>query len=269
MKLSFAISAEATSFGPMALASDFGTSVAQLASLGYEGIEVGVRDPAKFDVRNATELFSKQHVLVPAIGTVQAYLDDHLSFTDPDESVRGKAISRVESHIALAREFGALVNLGLVRGRLQKGVSAEQAHAYLLTAYKRLAATAARNDVRLMIEPINRYETDLINTVANALSLINEIGADNIGILFDTFHANIEESHLDESLRSCGARLFHVHIADSNRLYPGAGHTDFAGIVATLRSMSYSGWLSGEMLSRPDLASAARETMRTMKSLLR
>jgi sugar phosphate isomerase/epimerase len=268
MKLSFAISIEPTRFGPMALSTDFWGSVAQLASLGYKGIEIGVRDPAKFDIHQSKELLGKQRLTVPVIGTVQAYLDDNLSFTDRDESVREQAILRVKSHIALAREFNGLVGLGLIRGRLQRNVSTQQAHSWLLDALRKLAVEADSSDVRLAIEPINRYETDLLNTVSEALALINEIDSGNVGILFDTFHSNIEEAHLDESLRSCGTHLFHVHIADSNRLYPGAGHTNFKEVVSTLREINYSGWLSVEVMHRPDMATAAEQAMKFMKPLL-
>jgi sugar phosphate isomerase/epimerase len=268
MKLSFVISTQPTHFVAAAFAADFEANVSRLAMLGYDGAELAVREPASLDTARVKALLSARHLDVPALGTGQAYVEEHLSFTDPDASVRERAIARIESHVALAHEFNALVILGLIRGKMQPGVSSARAHRCMLDALKQVARTAGAQRVRLVIEPINRYETDLINTVGEALALIDDIGADNVGILFDTFHANIEEPHIEESLRLCGSRLLHVHIADSNRRYPGAGHTDFARIIATLREMNYAGWVSAEILPQPDFERAAQQTVRGIRPLL-
>jgi 5-keto-L-gluconate epimerase len=92
---------------------------------------------------------------------------------------------------------------------------------------------------------------------------------DNLGVLFDTFHSNIEEPHMEASLRACGSRLFHVHLADSNRWAPGVGHIDFAPIVTTLREMKYPGWVSAEILPKPDIQHAQEQTIKTMRPLLK
>ncbi len=268
MKLSFVISTQPTRFQAAAFDANFEANAARLAALGYDGIELAVREPAALDVSAIQRILASQHLRVSAIGTGQAYVDEHLSFTDPDAAVRERARGRIESHIALGREFNALVILGLIRGKVGAvggTPSCDQANDWLVDALKHVARAAGTHGVRLALEPINRYETDLVNTVADALSLIDAVNADNLGILFDTFHANIEEASIEASLRACGARLFHVHVADSNRWYPGAGHTDFARILATLREMKYAGWVSAEILSKPDLARAMEKTSRTMK----
>jgi 5-keto-L-gluconate epimerase len=117
------------------------------------------------------------------------------------------------------------------------------------------------------MEPINRYETTLINNVAEGLDLIDRVGADNLGLLFDTFHANIEEPSLEGSLIAAGNRLFHVHVADSNRWYPGAGHLDFAHFLGTLFRIDYGGFVSGEFMPRPEADTAARRAIEHLRSL--
>lgn len=269
MNLSFVISTQPTRFEAVTFAPDFEANVARLAALGYDGVELAVREPAMLDQASIKRIVDAQHLQVPAFGTGQAYVEGHLSFTDPDASIRARAVERIESHIALASEFGALVILGLIRGAVQPNVSRDQGHAWMVDAMKRVGRAASVRGVRLAIEPINRYETNLLNTVAESCALIDEIGADNFGILFDTFHANIEEPQMEASLRACGARLFHVHVADSNRWYPGAGHVDFARVIATLREMSYVGWVSAEILPRPDVMHAAEQTILTLIPLLK
>ncbi len=123
--------------------------------------------------------------------------------------------------------------------------------------------------VRLALEPINRYETTLINTVDEGLDLIDRVGADNFGLLLDTFHMNIEEPSIEESIRRAGDRVFHFHVADSNRWYPGAGHLNFRSILSALAEIGYEGFVSGEFLPRPDAETAAREAIVFLRGLFR
>jgi len=133
-----------------------------------------------------------------------------------------------------------------------------------------VAAYAAERGVELVVEPINRYETNFLNTVAEALAFLDEVAAPNVGLLFDTFHANIEEPSLAASLRAASPRLRHVHVADSNRWAPGSGHLDFAAIIATLRALGYDGWLSAEILPLPGNAEqAAAQTIAHLRPLVR
>lgn len=270
MKLSFVISTQPTKFQAITFDPNFEGNAAHLAHLGYDGIELGVREPAKLAVADVKRTLAKYRLAVPALGTGQAFVEEHLSFTDPDALVREQAIARVQTHITLAAEFEPkpLVIIGLIRGKTYPNISREQAHGWMVSALQLLARQAQERGVRFAIEPINRYETDWANDAAGALTLIDEIGADNVGVLYDTFHANIEEPSMEASLRACGARLFHVHVADSNRWAPGAGHTNFTSILATLREMRYTGWVSAEILAKPDVQSASELTFKTIKPLL-
>jgi sugar phosphate isomerase/epimerase len=119
--------------------------------------------------------------------------------------------------------------------------------------------------VRFAIEPINRYETDLLNDVQSGLRFLERLGQDNVGLLLDTFHMNIEERNLIESIRLARTRLFHFHVADSNRWYPGAGHIDFRSVLATLDDIDYSGFVSAEILPMPDPDSAAKNTIESLR----
>jgi sugar phosphate isomerase/epimerase len=132
------------------------------------------------------------------------------------------------------------------------------------------AGKGAEQGVRLVLEPLNRYETDIVQNVDEGLALIESVGHPNLGLLLDTFHVNIEEPSLTDCFRRAMAagRLWHVHLGDSNRLPPGQGHTDFAGIVAALRESGYQGYLSAELLARPDPDTAAAATIEHMRGLV-
>lgn len=269
MKLSYVISTQPTRFAAVSVAdaAHFETTIARLAKLGYNGAELAVRDPAALDVQAVKKTLAVNKLTVPALGTGQAFGEEGLSFVDADASIRERAIERIRSQIALARELNCLVIIGLIHGTARPPVTIDQASSWLLDALRRLAKTASESDIRLAIEPINRYETNLLNTVAETLALIKVIGADNLGVLFDTFHANIEEPSLEGSLRACGSSLFHVHFADSNRWAPGRGHIDFANIASVLRNMKYEGWVSAEILQMPNSEQAQQDSIKTMAKL--
>jgi sugar phosphate isomerase/epimerase len=138
---------------------------------------------------------------------------------------------------------------------------------YLVEAIRACAAEAEGTAVRFALEPLNRYETDLIHTVEDGLRLVERVGADNFGLLLDTFHMNIEEPVIEDSIVSAGDRIFHFHVADSNRWYPGAGHLDFRSILETLAATGYSGYVSGEFMARPDADTAAERAITNLRAL--
>jgi sugar phosphate isomerase/epimerase len=138
---------------------------------------------------------------------------------------------------------------------------------WVVEALQECSVAAAPAGVRLALEPINRYETTLINNVRQGLDLIERVGADNFGLLLDTFHMNIEEPDMAESIRLAGDRIFHFHVADSNRWYPGAGHLDFASLLETLYDTGYQGFVSGEFMPEPDADAAAQRAIAYLKSL--
>ena len=268
MKLSVVLSTQQTQFQAASFSGSLTQNIADIAAMGYDGVELAIRDPKLVDV-DALEALTREHGLrVPAIGTGQAWGEEKLSFTDPDLSVRRAAVERIKSHIPLAARFNAVIIIGLVRGIIKPGITHEQGMAWVCEALQECSAAAKPFGVRLALEPINRYETTLVNSVAQGMALIDRVGADNFGLLLDTFHMNIEEPVIQESIRTCGSRIFHFHVADSNRWYPGAGHLDFSGILSRLQSTGYDGFVSGEFMPLPDPLTAARESIACLRAIL-
>jgi sugar phosphate isomerase/epimerase len=268
MKLAIVLSTHAAQFQAVAFKGDFEANVARIASYGYDGVELAIRDPK---LVNAGELEAvvKEHGLeVPAIGTGQAWGEEGLSFTSDDPGVRHVAIERVKSHVPLAQRFGATIILGLIRGITPSGQTHEQSMAYLVEALQECSAVAATEGVRFALEPLNRYETDLIHTVEEGLALIHRVGAENFGLLLDTFHMNIEEPSIEASIRACGDRIFHFHVADSNRWHPGAGHLDFGSILSALRETGYGDYVSGEFMPFPDADTGARRAIEYLRPMM-
>ncbi len=267
MKLSIVLSTQTAQFAAATFKGDLDANLAAIASLGYQGVELAIRNPTLIGTHALDQLIRAHHLAVPAIGTGQAWGEEGLSFTDPDPAIRREAIERIKSHVPLAAHFGAIIIIGLIRGIVEPGIRPEQAMQWLADALVECAAEARSSGVRLALEPINRYETTLINSTQQGLDLIERVGQGNFGLLLDTFHMNIEEADIEGSITACGRHIFHFHVADSNRLHPGAGHLDFDAILRALHLTGYSGWISGEFLPQPDAVSAARKGIEFLKGL--
>ena len=271
MKFAIVLSTDTTRFDAATFQGNFEENAALIAGLGYQGVELAVRDPALIDLAAIAQVLSKHNLAVPAIGTGQAYGEEKLSFTSVDQEVRRQAIERIKAQIRLAAEFEAVVILGLIRGVVGPGLTYSQAMDWLTLALQECAETAGSFGVRLAIEPINRQETNLINTIDEALVLLSQVGAapSTLGLLPDTYHMNIEEPSIEESLRQAATHLFHFHVADSNRCYPGAGDLNFREILSQLRDeLGYQGWVSAETLPFPEAATAARRGLTHLQACL-
>jgi len=266
MHCSIVLSTHQAGFNAVAYKGDLSTNVAQIASLGYDGVELAIRDPKQVDPDYLLPLVADHQLKVPAIGTGQAWGEDKLSLTDPDAAIRREAMDRLESHLPLAQRLGAVIIVGLIRG-VGGSSSSGQEEQWLLEALRQFSETAAVHEVKIAVEPLNRYETTLINTTSQGLELIEKVEADNIGLLLDTFHMNIEEPFIEDSIMACRDKIFHFHVADSNRWYPGAGHLDFASILKTLLKTGYNGFVSGEFMPNPDAAVAASRAIEYLRSL--
>jgi sugar phosphate isomerase/epimerase len=171
--------------------------------------------------------------------------------------------------IDFAGSFGAPAIIGSMQGRWDGAVTREQAFDWLREALEQLGPRARAVGVPLLFEPLNRYETNLVRSVAEGLELLKPLRTKNVKLLVDLFHANIEEVSIAEALRLAGPDLGHVHFADSNRHAVGLGHTDFAPIVEALRQIGYEGYASAEILPLPDSDSAAKQTMKGFRHWFR
>lgn len=265
MKLSIAVSTPDARFSAFALKGPFDESFSLAKAAGFDGVELHVRNPADVDAAALESLLKQYGLEVSAIGTGRAFGEEGLCFSAAEESVRRAAVRRVCDQIDFGAGLGALVIIGLILGRNPVTPESEM---WAVDSLGECARHASGKGVLLALEPINRYETSFIITVDDCLKFIEKVGRDSVRILLDTFHMNIEESSIEESIRRAGPRIAHVHAADSNRRHPGAGHIDFRSIVATLRETGYDGYLSAEILPEPDPESAARNTVKHLRKIL-
>jgi len=252
-KLSFAVSLQKTHFKACVNAGTYIVKIMRkLSKLGFAGIELSIRDPQKIDISLIKKGLLGSGLKVSAVGTGQAYFEEGLSLSASDKNIRKSAVRRIKSHIDFCSEFKAPVIIGLIRGNMVEEKRKKDSIEIFKDSLTECLKYASAKDIFLVLEPINRYECNFINNIPEAVSFIKELNHSYLRLLIDTFHMNIEDRSLIQSIKKASPWLAHVHIADSNRWYPGCGHLDFKSIFDTLKAVVYKGFVSGEMLPLPD-----------------
>jgi sugar phosphate isomerase/epimerase len=261
LKTAMVVSVSPTSFEALALSADVAAAFRLVKSHGFDGVEVAVRDPALVSARSMKGLAGDHGLAIAAIGTGQAWVEEGLSLTSADEYKRGRALERMKRQLGLGAELGARVIVGLIRGTAARREDAPAALDLLADALAELGTYAQEVGAPgLLLEPINRYETRLINSVGEAVAFLDRIRDPSLMILADLFHMNIEDRDLAGSLKLAGGRLGHLHFADSNRRAPGQGHIAFAPVLKALSALDYAGYASAEVLPEPSPEEAVRLT---------
>lgn len=202
------------------------------------------------------------------ISSGQVYAQGGLCFTSADSDIRAQAVSRIKGLIDLAEHFGAIVNIGRVRGPVAPGDSYAESEKRFLESLDTVADYAGSKGIVVAVEPVNRYEINFINSVEQAYAIIQKLDRHNVKIQPDTFHMNIEDRSIEAALVACIDRIAYIHVADSNRWAPGQGHLNFPNIINVLRSAGYEGYLTAEILAFPDPDTAAQKAATYLKTLL-
>jgi sugar phosphate isomerase/epimerase len=255
---------------PVAL---FGGNLAQraakAAAAGAHGLELMTVDPKTLDPASIRLILGRNGLAAAAVGSGAIAFATGLTLLHPEAECAARARGLLDDLIDFAAEVEApVVTVGSFRGRLApRGDGAKELLADTLAA---AGDRAAARGVRIAIEAANRYELDFINNASEGLDFLAELRHPAVGLLLDTFHMNIEESSWEGAFRRAAepGLLWHVHIGDNNRLPPGRGMIDFRRVLRALAEVGYRGYLSAELLARPDGDAAGRESLAHLRPLL-
>jgi sugar phosphate isomerase/epimerase len=219
--------------------------------LGFDGVEVAyfgkaLDNAVTSEIRRASEASG-----IPSCAVCGGYRHWIGEF-DPDK--RADAVRDIVTSLQYVAEIGASgliapAAYGMFSKRLPPFHPPRDTRGdreALIDSLKTIAETAEKHNVYLYLEPLNRYEDHMINTVAEAVSIIEEVGSSRIQAMADFFHMNVEESDIGRTIEDYISFLGHFHLADSNRLQPGRGHTDFHSALTRLKQLNYNGFLSLE-----------------------
>jgi sugar phosphate isomerase/epimerase len=265
-----ALSPRLTKFGPVMYSGRLGDGLKAVSKAGFKYVELSLRTILDVNPSELNKILLDLNLKITAIATGQACLFDQLCLGSEDEQLRKKAIEHFKAISILAKKInsGAVI-IGGIRGRLAGSDSDYQRNFDNgVNAIRECAEWTQANEIPLLIEPINRYETNWIYTAKDGLALLDEIGINSVNLLLDTFHMNIEEASIPNAIELTNERLGYVHFADNTRHAPGQGQTDFKSILKALMKINYRGPIVAEVLPLPDDLTALKNTAKFWKDMV-
>ena len=230
----------------------------RIRAWGFDGVEPFISADEPADLATVKQLLDRAKL--PR--TTCCVLPREANLVSSQAGVRARGVEFLKKCTERTAELGAQIMCGPLYAGLGVMTGARRTEEEWKWAVEGLQAAARRAQqvgVTLCLEPLNRFETYFLNTLEDAARLIQDIGAPNVKIHFDTFHANIEERNPAAALRSVAPHIGHVHLSENDRGIPGTGHVDWKGIFLALKETGYDGWLTIESFGKPepDLAAAA------------
>jgi sugar phosphate isomerase/epimerase len=265
MQIAVTVVDQASAQAPFVLRGPYTDSIRQAAAIGFNAVELHLSDPAQIDAHEILCTTQQTGVGVASIGTGMAFLREGLTLTHADPAVRERALARMLDFVKLGSRFGSVVIVGLIKGQVKDQGSRESYERILSTALDRLLALASDVGVTLVIEAVNRYESDILNTIEEMAQFTRRFQTEHLKVHIDTFHMNMEEVHFGDCIEAAAGDIGHVHIADSNRRYPGQGHFRFDQTLTALKRIGYQRALSVECLPWPSSEEAARQACRYLR----
>ncbi len=222
-------------------------AIAKTAEVGYDLIEIPALDPASIDAG-----FTRKQLGQAGIGATCSLgldADTDISSNEREKERRGQA--RLEAALAVARDIGATHVCGILESAFQKYAVPTTAEGVKrsVEVLQRVAEVAARSDITLGLEVVNRYESNVLNTASQAVEMCKRIGASNVKVHLDVYHMNIEESDIGQAILDTGEHLGYFHTGDSHRGYMGSGSIDLAGVFRAVVKSGYAGPITFESFS--------------------
>ncbi len=210
-----------------------------LTELDYDGVELA-GNLSRYSPDEVDCILREHHLKIFSL------TPENVDIAHPKSAIRREAINYYISLLDFAAELGTDSSRPLISchgyvGRVQPVTNMDEERALLVQSVQEIGRQAQKRNLKVAFEVLNRYESYLINTGHEALDFIEEIGLDNVGILLDAYHMNIEEPDPADALRRAGEKLWLYHASDSNRQAIGRGHIDFLTQFEALQEISYQG----------------------------
>lgn len=229
-----------------------------LASFGYDGVELMTLNPSKLDWDFVRKEAEKNKLAVALVCTGEIFGQLGLSYTNSREEVRKEAIRRTKEIIDFASALNANINIGRIRGQYCSELSKEQTERYAVDAFKELSDYSGKKNVEIALETVTIMQTNFINTLEEAVRIIEAVDNPNFKLMMDVFHLNLEEKDICQAIRQYSKYNMHVHLADNNRRYPGHCGLDFERILSTFKECGYDKNFCTEIFQIPNQEEAAK-----------
>jgi D-psicose/D-tagatose/L-ribulose 3-epimerase len=227
--------------------SDCTTAIRSSTELGYDFIEIPLLNPYGFPVPFTRARLEEHKLGATASLGLSAATD--ISSEDTETVRRGEDL--LNTAVSVVRDLGATHFCGVIHSALQKYMQprTERGVANVIEVLRRVAEKAQSSSITVGIEVVNRYETNIVNTGAEVVALMDRIGQPNVFAHLDTYHMNIEEGFVGKAIEDCGNRLGYFHIGESHRGYLGTGTVNFSEVFRSLARIGYDGPIAFESFS--------------------
>ncbi len=214
--------------------------IPKIAGMGFDTVEVPVEDPEGLDYEAAKAVIDDHGLSV----TTCAAMGPGRDLVHPDKDVRQTGIDYIKNSIIAASTLGADAFAGPLYaevGRLWSMTDDERKSTEdrLVTQLNELTKVADSEGVTLCVEPLNRFETSFLNLTSQVIDIVDRVDHPSCKILYDLFHAGIEEKNLGDAIRLAGDRIYHVQLAENDRGTPGTGQFDWEGFAKAIKDINY------------------------------
>jgi sugar phosphate isomerase/epimerase len=254
--------------GPFVFHDGLADGIERAAALGFDAVEIFAPSAADIKVDEIKALQAKYSLDIAAVGTGAGAVLHGLTLVDPDPSKRQEANAFIHEMIDVGGQLHAPAILGSMQGKVADETARPQAMQWLAESVRAFGQRAGQFEVPFLIEPLNRYESNIFNFVGQTADWMRSEKCDNVMVLADLFHMNIEEVNMADAITAAAADIGHVHFADSNRMAVGGGHSDLESVVEALRTAGYDGYLSAEVFALPNPQAAAEQTIKAYRELI-
>lgn len=245
---------------------EFRGSLETLQRLGFDGVELNIRDPEMVEPARLQAYLGDFGLVLSMFASGLTAKSHQLSLASPDEARRKDSVARTAGFLEFAREFGAGVIAGYLKGAPQENDAG--ARGRLAASLQELAPLADRLQTPLLVEAVNRYESPVGHSLADTWDIARRAGSRFVQILPDTFHMNIEEADMRQAIAAHRTCFTSFHLSDNTRHFPGFGAMDFAAIIRTLDELGYQGKLAIEGNVRTSFTSDVEVAMQRLAPLL-
>ena len=240
-------------------------AVSSSVAAGYDLIEIPALDPSRIDVVSTREILAR-HGLACSV-TLGLTFDTDINSEDPMAVSRGRDL--LMTALDVSDGIGAGYLGGVIFSAMAKypGPTTAKARANSVSVIKELGQEAKGRGMTIGLEFVNRYESNLLNTVQQTLDYLDEVGEDNVVVHADVYHMNIEESDYRTPILACGERLGYVHVGESHRGYLGTGTINFPELFGALNEIDYTGPITFESFSSAVVDPAMSNTLAIWRNM--
>ena len=254
MKLCYPVCTPDSSGKIMAFTGGYENAFSHLKALGYQGVELLIRNPDTVDIPYLEDLLAHYRLKIAVIGTSPMQIMDKLFLLHPEDKIREEAMRRFYGLLALCRHFQVPALVGKYRGQTPQSDIMP-----MVKLFQMLCFEAEKQNVRLLLEPQNPTNINNIHSMEDALRFQEMVSSPALGIMADIYHMGITETDICESLRRIATHLGFVHMSDSDRKIPGHGILPIPDIMKVLREIAFDGYVSLEINQSPDSPTAAAD----------